>query len=104
VSVPLQRNYRWFLCFVFSTTLLCVWVFTLSLVQLLKYTDNSGRDFGHAIRKYPASLVCMIYSFLAFWCGPEAPPTHICSAHTRMARVLLMGWCCSCALDASCSA
>jgi palmitoyltransferase ZDHHC9/14/18 len=63
----LQRNYRWFLCFVFSTTLLCVWVFTLSLVQLLKYMDNSGRDFGHAIRKYPASLVCMIYSFLAFW-------------------------------------
>ena len=64
----LQRNYRWFLCFVFSTTLLCVWVFTLSLVQLLKYTDQSGRDFGHAIRKYPASLVCIIYSFLAFWC------------------------------------
>lgn len=62
-----QRNYRWFLCFVFSTTLLCVWVFALSLVHLLKYTDDSGRDFGHAIRKHPASLVCMIYTFLAFW-------------------------------------
>lgn len=75
----LQRNYRWFLCFVFSTTLLCVWVFTLSLVQLLKYTDQSGRDFGHAIRKYPASLVCMIYSFLAFWCAFEKP---LCQAFT----------------------
>ena len=30
----LQRNYRWFLTFVFSTTLLCVWVFALSLVQV----------------------------------------------------------------------
>lgn len=65
----LQRNYRWFLCFVFSTTLLCVWVFALSLVQLLKYMDDSGRGFGHAISEYPASLVCMVYTFLAFWCA-----------------------------------
>lgn len=45
-----------------------MWVFALSLVQLLKYSDDSNRDFGRAIKKYPASLVCMIYTFLSFWC------------------------------------
>jgi len=48
-------------------TLLCTWVFALSLVQLLKYSDESGVSFGRAIAKYPASIICLIYTFLAFW-------------------------------------
>jgi len=52
-----------------------VWVFALSLVQLLKYSDDSNRDFVHAISKYPASLVCMIYTFLSFWC--DSTPTTV---------------------------
>lgn len=80
----MQRNYPWFLSFVYITTALCVWVFALSLVHLLRYSDtpdNSGRGFHGALSKYPASLVCMIYTFLAFWCArrrcrapPQPPP------------------------------
>ena len=68
-GVPAQRNYRFFLSFVFLATLLCAWVFALSLVQLFKYRNDAHVSFGRAIGKHPASLVTMIYTFLAFWCG-----------------------------------
>ena len=51
----------------FLATALCGWVFALSLVQLLKYRDDTHTSFGRAIGKHPASLVTMIYTFLAFW-------------------------------------
>mmetsp|Transcript_13044 Transcript_13044/g.39516 ORF Transcript_13044/g.39516 Transcript_13044/m.39516 type:complete len:716 (+) Transcript_13044:366-2513(+) len=65
-----RRNYPWFLSFVYITTALCVWVFALSLTHLLQYSNsanNADNGFGGAISRYPASLVLMIYCFLAFW-------------------------------------
>lgn len=82
-----QRNYPWFLSFVYITTALCVWVFALSLTHLLQYSNsanNADNGFGGAISRYPASLVLMIYCFLAFWCDsacndPPPSPSQTCS-------------------------
>ena len=42
-SPPAQRNYRYFLLFVFSATLLCVWVTAFSCVHIfLRYEDARG--------------------------------------------------------------
>ena len=63
----------------YITTALCIWVFALSLVHLLRYSDspeNGGRGFHGAVSKYPASLVCMIYTLLAFlWAPSPLPPS-----------------------------
>jgi hypothetical protein len=53
--------------FVFLATLLCAWVFAVSLVQLLKYREDAHVSFGRAIGRHPASLVMMAYCFLFFW-------------------------------------
>ena len=60
--------------FIFTATLLCAWVFALSLVQLLKYAEDNHTSFGHAIGKRPASLVLMCYTFVAFWCAHAPSP------------------------------
>lgn len=62
-----RRNYRWFLSFVYVTTVLCLWIFALSLAQLLNYNHDSSNGFHDAISKYPASLVVLIYTFVFFW-------------------------------------
>ena len=73
-----QRNYRTFLLFVVNTTLLCMYVFALSVVQVhLHFTaqkvahDAGTRDkaasVADALRESPAALACIIYTFLGVW-------------------------------------
>ena len=73
-----QRHYRTFLLFVVNTTLLCMYVFALSVVQVhLHFTaqkaahDAGTRDkaasVADALRESPAALACIIYTFLGVW-------------------------------------
>ena len=62
-----QRNYRFFLAFVFSTTLLCCWVFALCLVALVHAADTTSGSWGDAVSDHPTAVVLMVYTFLAFW-------------------------------------
>lgn len=62
-----RRNYRTFLLFIFSASLLCCWVVATSIVQLWDAAGDRGGNWGSAIGHYPASLVLIIYCFAMVW-------------------------------------
>jgi palmitoyltransferase ZDHHC9/14/18 len=73
-----QRNYRSFLLFVFNTTLLALYVFGVSALQVrLKFaqqqaahaagTRGGKASVGDAVREAPAAVACMAFTFLGVW-------------------------------------
>ena len=67
LSLLLQRNYRYFLLFVSSTALLCIWVIAFCLANLLLAARDAGWSFSTAVSDHPAALVCAVYTFVGFW-------------------------------------
>lgn len=64
----MQRNYRFFLAFLFVTTALDCLVFAFCWVRLVYITrHNDMPSFGTAIGREPANIVLIGYTFLAFW-------------------------------------
>ncbi|KAK2984692.1 hypothetical protein RJ640_014029 [Escallonia rubra] len=61
------RNYRFFFMFVFSATLLCIYVFGFCWVYIKMITDSESTTVWKAMIKTPASLALIIYSFVAVW-------------------------------------
>lgn len=61
------RNYRFFYMFVFSTTLLCFYVFIFCWVYIKKIMDAEETNIWNAMRKTPASILLIIYTFIAVW-------------------------------------
>ncbi|XP_073139585.1 probable protein S-acyltransferase 7 [Henckelia pumila] len=61
------RNYRFFFMFVFSTTLLCLYVHGFCWVYIKKILDSENCSIWKAMSKTPASIVLIIYTFLALW-------------------------------------
>ncbi|KAG0488173.1 hypothetical protein HPP92_006751 [Vanilla planifolia] len=61
------RNYRFFYMFVFSTTLLCIYVFAFCWVYIKKIMDSEESSIWKAMGKTPASIVLIIYTFIAVW-------------------------------------
>jgi palmitoyltransferase ZDHHC9/14/18 len=73
-----QRNYRTFLLFVINTTLLAMYVFALSVVQVDLHfreqkaahaagTRTKAASVGDALRESPAAIACIVYTFLGVW-------------------------------------
>ncbi|KAF7108664.1 hypothetical protein CFC21_109088 [Triticum aestivum] len=62
-----KRNYRFFLMFVSSATVLCIYVFTFCWVNIGKTMDTHECTFGRAILKSPISAILMLYTFVAVW-------------------------------------
>ena len=67
VSPRLQRNYRYFLTFIFSATILCLEVLATCIANLVEIDRKDNVSFGRAIRREPANLVLMAYTVLAVW-------------------------------------
>ncbi|GJN15613.1 hypothetical protein PR202_gb02543 [Eleusine coracana subsp. coracana] len=67
VSIFMQRNYRFFYMFVFSTTLLCMYVFAFCWVYVFKIRDAEHLSIGKAMLKTPASIALIGYCFLCVW-------------------------------------
>ena len=76
--LPSQRNYRFFLLFVFNTTLLCFYTFALSVTQLhLKYValqaqhraqpSQPAASVSLAMRRCPAAVAMCCYTFVFVW-------------------------------------
>ena len=65
--VGAKRNYRFFLTFVFTTTLLDLMVFALCWARLLGPNSNGSAGLGTSIVREPAALALICYTFLAFW-------------------------------------
>ncbi|WOH05448.1 hypothetical protein DCAR_0624864 [Daucus carota subsp. sativus] len=61
------RNYRFFFMFVSSATLLCVYVFGICWVFILRVKDRENTSIWKAMTNYPASIVLIIYTFIAVW-------------------------------------
>ncbi|KAH6829727.1 DHHC-type zinc finger family protein [Perilla frutescens var. hirtella] len=61
------RNYRFFYMFVFSTTLLCLYVHAFCWVYIIKIMNSEKCSVWKAMVKTPASIVLVVYTFLALW-------------------------------------
>lgn len=61
------RNYRFFFMFVSTSTLLCIYVFAFCWVYITKIMDSERISLWKAMTKTPASIVLIIYSFIAVW-------------------------------------
>lgn len=59
----LQRNYRFFYLFISTSTILCIYVFVISLVNILHHGGNLWRAISQDI----LSDVLIIYCFIAVW-------------------------------------
>ena len=63
----LQRNYRFFFMFVFSTTLLCIYVFSFCWIYIKRIMDSEDLTLWKAMIKTPASIVLIVYTFISVW-------------------------------------
>lgn len=63
----LQRNYRFFFMFVFSTTLLCIYVFGFCWVYIRRIMQGEQTSIWKAMIKTPASIVLIVYTFISMW-------------------------------------
>ncbi|XP_009768845.1 probable protein S-acyltransferase 7 [Nicotiana sylvestris] len=61
------RNYRFFFMFVFSTTLLCIYVHGFCWVYIKRIMDGEQTSIWKAMAKTPASIVLIIYTFISVW-------------------------------------
>ncbi|CAL5185492.1 unnamed protein product [Lathyrus oleraceus] len=61
------RNYRFFFMFVFSTTLLCIYVFAFCWVYIRRIMNAEEITIWKAMIKSPASIVLIVYSFICMW-------------------------------------
>ncbi|ESW33690.1 hypothetical protein PHAVU_001G090700 [Phaseolus vulgaris] len=61
------RNYRFFFMFVFSTTLLCIYVFAFCWVYIIRIMAAEETTIWKAMIKTPASIVLIIYTFISMW-------------------------------------
>ncbi|KAL6997827.1 putative protein S-acyltransferase 4 [Sarracenia purpurea var. burkii] len=57
------RNYRFFILFISSSTLLCIYVFTFSLMNILQAKSNIWNTVSRDI----VSVVLIVYCFIVVW-------------------------------------
>ncbi|TKY60554.1 S-acyltransferase 7 [Spatholobus suberectus] len=61
------RNYRFYYMFVFSATLLCLYVHAFCWVYIIRIKDSEEISIWKAMTKTIASIVLIIYTFVCVW-------------------------------------
>eukprot|EP00026_Physarum_polycephalum_P002515 Phypoly_transcript_02522.p1 GENE.Phypoly_transcript_02522~~Phypoly_transcript_02522.p1 ORF type:complete len:551 (+),score=76.14 Phypoly_transcript_02522:1080-2732(+) len=66
-----KNNYKYFILFVNSVTILCIWVFAFSLAKLVMLYYDHGRNglksLGDALKDGPVCLVLVVFCFISVW-------------------------------------
>ncbi|AED90824.1 DHHC-type zinc finger family protein [Arabidopsis thaliana] len=58
-----RRNYPFFICFISSSTLLCIYVFVFSWINLIRQPGKLWRTMSDDI----VSVILIVYTFVAVW-------------------------------------
>ena len=82
----MQRNYRFFFMFVFSTTLLCIYVFAFCWVYMRRIMDSEETTIWKAMIKTPASIVLIVYTFISMWFVGGLTAFHLYLISTNQVR------------------
>ncbi|XP_040385946.1 probable protein S-acyltransferase 4 [Oryza brachyantha] len=61
------RNYRFFFLFISTSTLLCVYVFAVSWLNIVAEEDNNGGSLLKSMASEPLSVVLIVYTFVSVW-------------------------------------
>ncbi|KAJ6764269.1 S-ACYLTRANSFERASE [Salix koriyanagi] len=61
------RNYRFFFMFVFTETILCLYVQAFCWVYIKRIMNSEETSFWKAMSKTPASIALVVYTFISFW-------------------------------------
>ncbi|XP_020272025.1 probable protein S-acyltransferase 4 [Asparagus officinalis] len=61
------RNYRFFFMFITSSTLLCIYVFTFSWLNVIEGKKNHANSIWKSLADEALSLALIIYTFIAVW-------------------------------------
>ncbi|KAG0483993.1 hypothetical protein HPP92_012077 [Vanilla planifolia] len=61
------RNYPFFFLFISSSTVLCMYVFTFSWLNVLEEMENYGNSLWKSMKGELLSLVLIVYTFIAVW-------------------------------------
>lgn len=61
------RNYRFYYMFVFSATLLCLYVHAFCWVYIVRIKNSEEISIWKAMIKTPASIALIIYTFISVW-------------------------------------
>lgn len=83
-----QRNYRFFFMFVSSATLLCIYVFGFCWVFILRVRDRENTSIWKAMTNYPASIVLIIYTFIAVWFVGGLTVFHLYLISTNQVKII----------------
>lgn len=78
--------------FVFSTTLLCLYVFGFCWVLIIKIRNTEQITIWKAMAKSPASIALIVYTFIAVWFVGGLSVFHLYLMSTN--QVKLMFTCC----------
>lgn len=84
----MQRNYRFFFMFVSSATLLCLYVFGICWVFILRIKDRETTSIWKAMTNYPASIVLIIYTFIAVWFVGGLTAFHLYLISKNMVKII----------------
>lgn len=72
--------------FVFSTTLLCIYVFAFCWVYIRKIMEGEHTTIWKAMIKTPASIVLIVYTFISMWFVGGLTAFHLYLISTNQVR------------------